>query len=99
MRFEGAAIRPRVLDHENQANGSLVAFGEQLALAVGSPILTLEVTGEPFDLRSDDLGRPEERGVDRLAVLAYEQLRGRLPYRVRLPAKTLDDGELAGVAQ
>jgi len=99
MWRERPSISHGVLDHHEQPHRPLMAIGEVLALAGVAPIMGLEVQDHPVDLRIDDLGRPEEPDVTRLAVIAGTDLQRCLPRWVRDCAEELGDGQLPRVAE
>ena len=72
---------------------------QRFSLAIGPPVLRLEVRRHPLDLGGPDLLRSQQNEVDRLPVLTDQQLDVWLPNGVRLPAQPLDERELPRVAE
>lgn len=62
-------------------------------------VLSLEVEEAPVNLRVNDLGRAEETGVRRLAVVTSGDLELRIPRSMGDRSQMFGDKQLAGVAQ
>ncbi|MGH2385563.1 MAG: hypothetical protein ACRDGB_11025 [Candidatus Limnocylindria bacterium] len=99
MRLEHRSVPQRVLDRHHQADRPLVLGRQCLALCVGPAVLGLKVGQHSLDFGCDDLLRTKEDRIDRLAMLANQELQRWMQRRMRPLAEPLSVAELASVPQ
>jgi hypothetical protein len=99
VRGNGGTISLRVLDNHDQSDGALVTSAKVFAFLDVATVLSLEVEEETLDLGVDDLSRPEESDISRLAVVACSNFKLRAPRGMGNCAHDPREHQLPCVAQ
>jgi hypothetical protein len=99
VRGNGRTISLCILDNHDQSDGALVTSAKIFAFLEVATVLSLEVEEETLDLGVDDLSRPEESDISRLAVVACGDFKLRTPRRMGKCAHDPREHQLPCVAQ